>query len=889
MTSSEIRTTFLEFFRQKGHAIIPSSPIVVKNDPTLMFTNAGMNRFKEIFLGNNPDKYFRVADTQKCLRVSGKHNDLEDVGTDGYHHTMFEMLGNWSFGDQDSQDGIGNGYFKKEAIEWAWELLTGVYKIPADRLYATVFEGNGKEKTEPDSEAFRHWEKIIGKDRIIYGSKKDNFWEMGDTGPCGPCSEIHIDLRPDEERKNVPGKSLVNQSHPKVIELWNLVFIQYNRMSDGSLKKLPARHIDTGMGFERLCMVLQEKYSNYDTDIFSGLITETASLSEFQYGSSQKTDIAFRVIVDHLRAISFAIGDGQLPSNTGAGYVIRRILRRAVRYGYSSLQLREPFLHKLVPVLVSSAGNVFPELTAQKNIIEKIIFEEEESFLHTLDKGLKRIDLVIASAKKENKKTVDGKTCFELYDTYGFPADLTALILREQDLAMDEKDFQACLGEQKLRSRKATTLETGDWTKFMNAGSKFVGYDMLNTESDLVQYRKVKTKGRELFQLVFTITPFYPEGGGQVGDTGIAEMGNEKLDVLDTKKENELIVHYVSRIPGSLSGKALLMVDGHKRKYTACNHTATHLLHAALRNVLGTHVQQRGSLVNHEQLSFDFSHYEKVTDKQLTDIETVVNRRVRDNISGMFESMPLGEAKKLGAMALFGEKYGETVRVVSYDKNFSVELCGGTHVTSTGEIGFFKITEENAVAAGIRRIYALTAAGAEEHTRKQLSLLEEAYSYLKTTNLTEGIKRLLDENQKLRKEIELFENEKTELIKQEISRKISDAGNFRIIISMADVRTSEQLKNLAFELKNTPDKLLVVLGGAPGGRPQVIVALSGPLNDLNIIDAGQMVRILAEDIDGGGGGQKHFAAAGGKNAAGLEKALAKAGEMVREKILLLKS
>jgi alanyl-tRNA synthetase len=714
MNSGEIRRLFLEFFEKKGHTIVPSAPLVLKNDPTLLFTNSGMVQFKDYFLGNAKPKSNRIADTQKCLRVSGKHNDLEEVGIDTYHHTMFEMLGNWSFGD----------YFKKEAIEWAWELLTDVYKLPKDRLYVSVFGGDTGDGLPVDEDAATYWKRIVSEDRIILGKKKDNFWEMGDTGPCGPCSEIHIDLRSEAELKKVPGKDLVNNDHPQVVEIWNLVFMEFNRKADGSLEKLPAQHVDTGMGFERLCMAIQRKTSNYDTDVFSPLINFIAEAAQVRYKDNEKTDIALRVMADHIRAVSFAICDGQLPSNTGAGYVIRRILRRAVRYGFTFLNFKEPFLYKLVPVLSDQLKNVFPELDSQKDYVGKVIFEEETSFLRTLEKGLKRFESIEVDLKN---KAVPGTLAFELYDTYGFPLDLTSLIAREKGISVDEEGFQIEMEKQKSRSKADATKETGDWI-VVNEHEKteFVGYEHLTAQSRIVRYRKLKQKNKEVYQLVLDRTPFYAESGGQVGDTGFIEANGEKIGIIDTKKENELIVHFTDKLPTDLNTTFNAVVSERKRKQTMNNHSATHLLHAALREVLGKHVEQRGSLVNDKILRFDFSHFAAMTPEEIQRVEDRVNQKVRENIAlDEKRNVPIENAKKLGAMALFGEKYGDFVRVITFDPQFSVELCGGTHVSATGSIGLFKIISESSVAAGVRRIEAVTADEAEKHVRAELDLLNQ--------------------------------------------------------------------------------------------------------------------------------------------------------------------
>jgi alanyl-tRNA synthetase len=727
MTAQQIRQTFLDFFKEKGHAIVPSAPLVVKDDPTLMFTNAGMNQFKDIFLGNRPAKDVRVADTQKCLRVSGKHNDLEEVGVDTYHHTMFEMLGNWSFGD----------YFKAEAIAWSWELLTEVYKLEKDRLYVTVFEGDEKEGIPASSVALAEWRKLVPDERIVYGNKKDNFWEMGDTGPCGPCSEIHVDCRPDAERALIPGRDLVNNDHPQVIEIWNNVFIQYNRMKDGSLVSLPAKHVDTGMGFERLVRVIQGKSSNYDTDVFTPLITKISAISGVTYGATDsKQDIAIRVISDHIRAVSFAIADGQLPGNNGAGYVIKRILRRAIRYGFSFLNLHEPFMHQLVAVLADQMGDAFPELRAQRQLVEKVILEEENSFLRTLSKGIERFNAHVAAMKGT---TVDGQFAFELYDTFGFPIDLTELMARERGLTVDTAGFDKGLAEQKERSRAVGTTDNSDWTMLQEGMGQFVGYDELESTVRITRYRKVSSKGKEFYQLVLDRTPFYAESGGQVGDSGSLEAVGQRITIFDTKKENDLVLHYSTELPSDPSASFTAKVNTTKRADTAKNHSATHLLHAALREVLGTHVEQKGSLVNENYLRFDFSHFGKITDEEMQRVEAIVNARILENINlNERRNVPIAEAKALGAMALFGEKYGDSVRVITFDPKFSVELCGGTHVKATGEIGLLKVTSEASVAAGIRRIEAVTGSKALELLNDADRKLNDLKNLLKTPDAVQS-------------------------------------------------------------------------------------------------------------------------------------------------------
>ena len=865
MTSAQIRQQFLDFFAAKGHQIVPSAPIVVKNDPTLMFTNAGMNQFKDWFLGNETPKYKRVVDTQKCLRVSGKHNDLEEVGVDTYHHTMFEMLGNWSFGD----------YFKKEAIEWAWELLTEVYKLPKDRLYVTVFEGDAKEGLAFDQEAFNNWKLWIDEKRILNGNKKDNFWEMGDTGPCGPCSEIHVDLRTDEERASVNGATLVNNDHPQVIEIWNNVFMEFNRKADGSLEKLPAQHVDTGMGFERLVRAIEGKSSNYDTDVFVPSIEFIEKHSGVKYNfSDSKQDIAMRVMADHIRAISFAIADGQLPSNTGAGYVIRRILRRAVRYQYQFLNLKEPFLCKLVEnVIVDSFKNVFPELHQQKEFVVKVIREEEVSFLKTLENGIKKLDGI---------KELDGKVVFELYDTFGFPLDLTKLIASERGLKVDEAGFEQELLQQKDRSRKATELTTDDWVLVgEEQPTLFLGYDVTEAEIKIIKYRKVKAKGKENYQLVFNQTPFYPEGGGQIGDTGKIKNANFEILILDTKKENNLIIHFVEQLPAGFEGTYTAMVDVKKRKLTEANHSATHLLHAALRNVLGKHVQQKGSLVNSEYLRFDFSHFSAMTGEEIAMVEHIVNQKIRENISlDERRNVPIDEAQGMGAMMLFGEKYGESVRVITFDENYSRELCGGTHVKATGNIGAFKIISESAVAAGVRRIEAITSNAVEELTNTQWNLVNDLKQLLSAKDLRKSIEQLIADKAEITKKLEVFENEKTSVLKQELKSKILSKESTNQLIELITISSAEQLKNLSFQLKTEVENLFCVLGCDLNGKPMLSVIISDNLVADKKLHAGNIIKDLAKEIEGGGGGQPFYATAGGNNLSGLNKALEKAKNIV---------
>lgn len=902
MTSAQIRQQFLDFFAAKGHQIVPSAPIVVKNDPTLMFTNAGMNQFKDWFLGNETPKYKRVVDTQKCLRVSGKHNDLEEVGVDTYHHTMFEMLGNWSFGD----------YFKKEAIEWAWELLTEVYKLPKDRLYVTVFEGDAKEGLAFDQEAFDNWKLWIDEKRILNGNKKDNFWEMGDTGPCGPCSEIHVDLRTDEERALVDGATLVNNDHPQVIEIWNNVFMEFNRKADGSLEKLPAQHVDTGMGFERLVRAIEGKSSNYDTDVFVPSIQFIEKHSGIKYNfSDSKQDIAMRVMADHIRAISFAIADGQLPSNNGAGYVIRRILRRAVRYQYQFLGLKEPFLCKLADeIIAESFKNVFPELHQQKDFVVKVIREEEVSFLKTLSFGIISLEWYLSTEKNpfvisqgvnssfvstandvtkdtreknlKEKKEVPGELAFKFYDTYGFPLDLTKLIANEFGWMVDESGYEAALQEQKARSRKATELTTDDWVIIGEENpTAFLGYDVTEAEISIIKYRKVKAKGKESYQLVFNQTPFYPEGGGQVGDTGFISNANEKLAIVDTKKENNLIIHFTEALPENVEATFTATVDVEKRKLTEANHSATHLLHAALRSVLGTHVQQKGSLVNSEYLRFDFSHFSAMTDEEIAKVEHIVNQKIRENISlDERRNVPIAEAQNMGAMMLFGEKYGESVRVITFDENYSRELCGGTHVKATGNIGAFKIVSESAVAAGVRRIEAITSNAVEELTNTQWNLVNELKQLLSAKDLKKSVEQLVADKAELLKKLEVFENEKTALLKGNLKSEIRNSNGVNTLITKVDISSAEQLKNLSFQLKTEVENLFCVLGCELNGKPMLSVIISDNLVADKKLHAGNIVKDLAKEIQGGGGGQPFYATAGGNNLNGLQAALEKAKTII---------
>ena len=873
MTSSDIRQAFLDFFKSKGHSIVPSAPIVVKNDPTLLFTNAGMNQFKDYFLGNKTAANPRVADTQKCLRVSGKHNDLEEVGVDTYHHTMFEMLGNWSLGDPARPEA---GYFKKEAIEWSWELLTKELKLDKDRLYVTIFEGDAAEQLPKDEEAFSEWKKWIAEDRILMGNKKDNFWEMGDTGPCGPCTEIHVDCRSEAERRQVDGKTLVNNDHPQVIEIWNNVFIQFNRLKDGRLEPLSAKHVDTGMGFERLVRVLQQKQSNYDTDIFTGTIGETARITGKAYtGGDDKPNVAFRVIADHIRAISFTIADGQLPSNTGAGYVIRRILRRAVRYYYSYLDYKQPLLFQLLPLLAKQFRQVFPELHQQADFVSKVIKEEEEGFLRTLEKGLKRIDEVINTAKSG---IIDGATAFELYDTYGFPVDLTRLIAAENKLQVDERAFEKEMKQQKDRSRAATALDTEDWQVVNDStGTQFVGYDSLESGSCITRYRKVKAKGKESYQLVLDVTPFYPEGGGQVGDTGELVFEGESIQVIDTKKENDLILHFTEVLPSNPGAPVLAKVDGTDRRATAAHHSATHLLHAALRRVLGAHVAQKGSLVNDEHLRFDFSHFAKMTVEEVSKVEALVNEKIRENIPVVIKQMPKEEAMKLGAMALFGEKYGDTVRVVIIDPNYSVELCGGTHVGATGELGFFKIKGESAVAAGVRRIEAIAGIAAEHYINEQLEQLQQAKEQFKNPkDLPKALGSIIEENADLKKKLEHLENRMLVGIRNELLQKDEIINGVTFVGDIVPVSNADALKKLCGDLKNQLNDYVVVLGANIGGKPFVAIGIADTVVAARGLDAGKIIKEhVAPLIKGGGGGQKNLATAGGQEAGTLQQVIEK--------------
>ncbi|MDM1367835.1 alanine--tRNA ligase [Myroides marinus] len=875
MKSQEIRQKFLNFFEERGHMIVPSAPIVLKDDPTLMFNNSGMAQFKEYFLGNAKPKSNRITDTQKCLRVSGKHNDLEEVGIDTYHHTMFEMLGNWSFGD----------YFKKEAINWAWELLTEVYKIPKDILYVTVFEGSEEENVPFDQEAYDIWSTLIDKDRILMGNKKDNFWEMGDQGPCGPCTEIHVDIRSAEEKAKVTGRELVNGDHPQVVEIWNNVFMEFNRKADGSLEKLPAQHVDTGMGFERLCMVLQGVQSNYDTDVFSPLIAKVSELTGGKYtikakdDEEEKINIAIRVIVDHVRAVAFAIADGQLPSNGGAGYVIRRILRRAIRYAFTFLDKKEPFIYELVEVLSTQMGAFFPEITSQKELVKNVIKEEEASFLRTLEQGLHLLDNVI---KQTEGKVVSGVKAFELYDTFGFPIDLTALILREKGFELDEAGFDAAMLEQKTRSRAASEVSTDDWTILVPGNvEQFVGYDQLENEVKITRYRKIDSKkDGKLFQIVLDSTPFYPEGGGQVGDSGVLVSANDTIQVIDTKKENNLILHIVRELPANVEGALVAKVDVDARKQSMANHSATHLLHQALRTILGTHVEQKGSLVAPTHLRFDFSHFAKVTEEELAQVEAFVNERIHEQLPLIERrSIPMAQAIAEGAMALFGEKYGDEVRAIRFGE--SMELCGGTHVQNTADIWQFKIVSEGAVAAGIRRIEAITNKAARQFYAEQEETLKELKAVLKNPQDTlKAVVSLQDENAKLKKQVEQLLKEKAKNLKGDLKGQIQEVNGIAFLAVEVDLDASGA-KDLAYELGNEYSNLYVLFGSVANDKPMLTCYVSKDIVESKGLNAGTIVRELGKHIQGGGGGQAFFATAGGKNPAGMAEAIAHAKDYLK--------
>lgn len=871
MKSSQIRQTFFDFFTEKQHKIVASAPMVVKNDPTLMFTNAGMNQFKDIFLGNSPVKYSRIANTQKCLRVSGKHNDLDEVGHDTYHHTMFEMLGNWSFGD----------YFKNEAITWGWELLTQVYGLDKSRLYVTVFGGDDTEGLGVDQEAYDVWKTIITEERILHGSKKDNFWEMGETGPCGPCSEIHVDLRDEAQRSKIDGRELVNEGHPEVIEIWNLVFIEFNRKSDGALEQLPAKHVDTGMGFERLTMALQNKRSNYDTDVFQPIITEIGLISGKKYGDDTPQDIAMRVIADHLRAIAFAIADGQLPSNNKAGYVIRRILRRAVRYGFTFLDLKTPFINKLVSTLVKEMGSFFPELVSQQDLITKVIAEEESAFLRTLSQGIRRFEQYIEA--NPGSKTIDGNFAFELFDTYGFPVDLTQLMAREKGCKVDMEGFNQGLEQQKQRSRLAAEKDTDDWVELRTGADEtiFLGYETLEAEAQILKFRKVKTQKQTYYQLVLDQTPFYAESGGQVGDRGTLDSGEEKIYIKDTQKENDLIVHITDKLPANLDATFAACVDKEKRISTMNNHSATHLMHAALKQVLGSHVEQRGSLVDEKRLRFDFSHFSKMTGEEIRKVEQLVNAKIRENVPVHDQrNVPLDEAKAMGAAALFGEKYGDFVRVITFDPNFSIEFCGGTHVPATGQIGMFKIVSETAIAAGIRRIEAITA----KHTEELLYEYDDTVNGLKEIfknqkDLLGAVHHLVGEKKALEKEIDGLKKEKVANLKYELKQQAEQINGINFIAAKID-GDARAAKDLAFMMKDITGNMFLVLGNESDGKANLTVMISDELIKAHGLNAGQIIREIAREIAGGGGGQPHFATAGGKNPAGIENALKKAKALI---------
>ena len=846
------------------HDIVSSAPMVVKNDPTLMFTNAGMNQFKDIFLGNQKPKSLRVANSQKCLRVSGKHNDLEEVGHDTYHHTMFEMLGNWSFGD----------YFKTDAINWAWEFLIDCMGIDPERIYATIFEGDKQDNLPSDSEAYELWLKHLDKSRILDGSKKDNFWEMGDTGPCGPCSEVHVDLRDQEERNKVSGAELVNKDHPLVIEIWNLVFIQYNRKKDKSLHPLPQKHVDTGMGFERLCMILQNKKSNYDTDVFQPLIQNISAKAKHQYGKNEEKDIAVRVIADHLRAVAFAIADGQLPSNTGAGYVIRRILRRSVRYAYTFLGFRAPFLAEILPSLNEVLGDAYPELTKQNDLITKVITEEEISFLRTLETGIGRLDQIILEHEDIDSKVVHGKQAFELFDTFGFPLDLTQLILSERGLSVNLREFNEEMAKQKNRSRSAAEQESGDWIVLLeDEKEEFIGYDHSDAQIRITRHRQIKTKKGTHYQLVFNFTPFYAESGGQVGDKGKIVHNNEVIEIIDTQKENNLIIHKVKKLPVDTSGLFTATVDSVQRMHTMRNHTGTHLLHQALREILGSHVEQKGSLVNPNYLRFDFSHYEKVSAEDLENIESRVNELIRKNLSLQeLTNIPMNEASEMGAMALFGEKYGDVVRVIQYGD--SIELCGGTHVKATGEIGILKITTEGSIATGIRRIEALTGLGAEEWIREHLSTMNKIVNLVKSNNdLVDSISKNLEENATLKKQMEKFKNEKVKEVKNDLYKHIEMVNEIQVIRSVVDLPDAGKIRDLAFQIRGEKENLILILGAIFNNKPNLSIMISDDLIKQFDLNAGQIIRKSAQKMKGGGGGQAFFATAGGKDKEGLQEAM----------------
>ena len=860
MTAKEIRESFKQFFASKGCTIVPSAPMVIKGDPTLMFTNAGMNQFKDIILGNVEKKFSRAADSQKCLRVSGKHNDLEEVGHDTYHHTMFEMLGNWSFGD----------YFKEEAISWAWEYLVDVLKLDPKNLYATVFEGSEEEGLERDNEAAAIWERFLPKDHILNGNKHDNFWEMGDTGPCGPCSEIHFDSRSEEEKAQVAGRDLVNHDHPQVIEIWNLVFMQYNRMANGSLEKLPAHVIDTGMGFERLVRTLQCKTSNYDTDVFQPIIKVIGALSGKTYGEDEKTDVAMRVLADHIRTIAFAITDGQLPSNAKAGYVIRRILRRAVRYAYTYLGQKEAFLYKLIPVLIETMGDAYPELIAQQELIVKVIKEEEDSFLRTLENGIKRINAIMDDTKAKGRTVVNGHEAFTLFDTFGFPLDLTELICRENGLTIDEEEFNQNMQAQKERARNAAAVENGDWVEVKAGTPKFVGYDFLKSETEILRYRQIKQKNKTFYQIVLAETPFYGEMGGEVGDRGYIEADGKKVQVIDTKRENNLPVCITTALPEDVTATFTAVVDEEARIATECNHSATHILDYCLREVLGTHVEQKGSLVTPDSLRFDFSHFQKVTDEEIRKVEHMANKIIRQNIQlEEHRDMPISEAMSMGAIALFGEKYGDTVRVIKFGP--SVELCGGCHIPSTGQIGMIRILSESSVAAGVRRIEAITGQKVEDMLDGQQDLMRSLKeTFNNAPNLVATIKNMVAENAEVKKQIEQFKREKEVELKRQFLAGATEINGIKVVRIGGDLEP-DSVRNIAFQLRAENQNLVVVAGTAFSGKPMLTVAVSDDL--LSHFNASNLVKSAAKLIQGGGGGQPHFAQAGGRNCDGLQTAV----------------
>ncbi|MCT4139999.1 alanine--tRNA ligase [Elizabethkingia anophelis] len=867
MTSQEIRQRFLDFFKEKGHQIVPSAPIVLKDDPTLMFSNSGMTQFKDFFLGYKEPSSLRIADTQKCLRVSGKHNDLDDVGRDTYHHTMFEMLGNWSFGD----------YFKKEAIAWAWELLTEVYKISKDDLYVTIFEGDASENLERDQDAYNFWKEHIDESRIINGNKKDNFWEMGDTGPCGPCSEIHVDIRSAEEKAKVSGRELVNQDHPQVVEVWNLVFMEFLRKADKSLEKLPKQNVDTGMGFERLCMALQGKESNYDTDVFTPLISKVEEISGKKYTGilENEKDIAIRVVVDHIRAVAFAIADGQLPSNGGAGYVIRRILRRAISYAYRFLDMKEAFLYQLVVVLKDQMGSFFPEIVKQEKLVTEVIKEEENSFLKTIEHGLVRLDAIIQATINNNEKNLPGEQVFELYDTFGFPADLSRIIAEEKGLSIDEAGFEEEMNKQKQRSKQSSASKTYDWVILEEKPENFVGYDLTENEVKITRYRKIENKDGEFYQIVLDETPFYAEGGGQVGDKGVLENAAESIEILDTKKENNLNISLIATLPQDVKASFTAKVDLSKRKDTENNHSATHLLHEALRNVLGTHVEQKGSFVGPDYLRFDFSHFSKMTEEEWTAVEQQVNEKIRKNIALQeYRNIPIQEAMDKGAMALFGEKYGDNVRMIEFGT--SKELCGGTHVKNTGEIGLFKIESEGSAAAGIRRIEAITGSKAREYFETLEKNYQEIAQFLKSKDVLKSVQKLVEENQSLKSEIESFKAEKAKQEALQWKNEYQDKGDKKLLVKKTSMDAGS-IKDIVFQLKKEiPGSLTIILSNA-GDKPMITIGVSDDLTQT--YQAGALIKDLAKEIQGGGGGAPAFATAGGKNLDGLEKAFEKAQQL----------